>query len=90
MRIHLPTSLVMVLGFIGLPGGTFGAEQAEVALPDGVKAVWDLDKAYREKSPTRKRVCLNGLWRWQPGATAERPFRRALGAFSRFPAHGRD
>jgi hypothetical protein len=31
-----------------------------------VKAVWDLDKAHREKTPTRERVCLNGLWRWQP------------------------
>ncbi len=28
--------------------------------------VWDLDKAYRESTPTRERVCLNGLWRWQP------------------------
>src|SRR5262245_2882165 len=35
-------------------------------LPAGVKAVWDLGKAYREKTPTRERVCLNGLWRWQP------------------------
>jgi len=29
-------------------------------------AVWDLDKAWREKTTTRERVCLNGLWRWQP------------------------
>src|SRR5437870_11187257 len=38
----------------------------DVALPPGVKAVWDLDKAQREKTTTRERVCLNGLWRWQP------------------------
>ena len=38
-----------------------------MALPDGVKAVWDLDKAYRETTPTQERVCINGLWRWQPG-----------------------
>src|SRR5580692_3221658 len=38
----------------------------EAPLPDGVKAVWDLDKAFRETTPTRERVCLNGLWRWQP------------------------
>ena len=31
-----------------------------------VKAVWDLEKACQEKTPTRERVCLNGLWRWQP------------------------
>ena len=40
--------------------------QADAQLPSGVRAVWDLEKAYREKTPTRERVCLNGLWRWQP------------------------
>jgi beta-galactosidase len=39
----------------------------EASLPLGVKAVWDLAKAQRDKTPTRERVCLNGLWRWQPG-----------------------
>ena len=37
-----------------------------VPLPGGVKAVWDFEKAQREKSSTRERVCLNGLWLWQP------------------------
>jgi len=41
-------------------------ENPDKVLPDGVKVVWDLDKAYREKTPTRERVCINGLWRWQP------------------------
>lgn len=40
--------------------------QADAQLPGGVKAVWDSEKAYREKTATRERVCLNGLWRWQP------------------------
>jgi len=35
-------------------------------LPEGVKAVWNISKAYRETTPTRERICLNGLWRWQP------------------------
>jgi hypothetical protein len=35
-------------------------------LPKEVEAVWTLDKAYRETTPTRERVCLNGLWQWQP------------------------
>jgi hypothetical protein len=38
-------------------------------LPAGVRAVWDLDKAQRESTPTRERVCINGLWRWQPVET---------------------
>ena len=37
-----------------------------VPLPKGVKAVWDLDKAYHETTPNRERVSINGLWRWQP------------------------
>jgi beta-galactosidase len=48
-------------------------QSADVRLPAGVHAVWDLDKAYREKSTTRERICLNGLWRWQPaGANTDR------------------
>jgi len=32
----------------------------------GVKAAWDLNKAYRETTATREKICINGLWRWQP------------------------
>src|SRR5919201_1692352 len=49
--------------------GTAGSGKAaplDAPLPPGIKAVWDLEKAWREKTPTRERVCLNGLWRWQP------------------------
>ncbi|MGI8601377.1 MAG: glycoside hydrolase family 2 TIM barrel-domain containing protein [Verrucomicrobiales bacterium] len=42
-----------------------GAEFA-APLPEGVTAVWDAAKAFRQTTPTRERVCLNGLWRWQP------------------------
>ena len=47
-----------------------GQEGAGMVLPEGVKAVWDLEKAYREATPTRERVCINGLWRWQPAQGA--------------------
>ncbi|HWE97514.1 MAG TPA: hypothetical protein VG269_26385, partial [Tepidisphaeraceae bacterium] len=39
---------------------------ADAPLPAGVRAVWDLESAAREKTATRERVYLNGLWRWQP------------------------
>ena len=42
-------------------------------LPEGVKAVWSLDKAYREATSTRERVCINGLWRFRPAASADGP-----------------
>jgi hypothetical protein len=56
------------LGVGGLVLGGLGVAEAAAAgpLPPGVRAVWDLGKAYRETTPTRERVCLNGLWRWQP------------------------
>jgi hypothetical protein len=61
--------------FLGVGGlvlaGLGSAAAAEPALlPSGVKAVWALEKAHREKTATRERVCLNGLWRWQPGREA--------------------
>ncbi len=39
-------------------------------LPKGVKAVWDVEKAHRESTDSRERVCINGLWRWQPAGGA--------------------
>jgi hypothetical protein len=61
------------LGVGGLVlGGLATADGAAPAPPPaGVKAVWDLDKAQRDKTATRERVCLNGLWRWQPAGEAD-------------------
>jgi hypothetical protein len=58
--------------FLGVGGLVLGGLESATAaapavLPKDVKAVWDLDKAHREKTATRELVCLNGLWRWQPG-----------------------
>jgi hypothetical protein len=51
-------------------GGLASVEGAPAPLPSDVKPVWDLGKAHREKTATRERVCLNGLWHWQPGKGA--------------------
>ena len=56
----------------GAVRGAAGADSSETVLPAGVKAVWDLDKAFRETTGSRERICINGLWRWQPaGKKAE-------------------
>jgi len=55
--------IVYIAAFV-VPG--VSQDSAAVQLPDGVKAVWDIDKAYRRLTPTRERICINGLWRWQP------------------------
>jgi hypothetical protein len=46
-----------------------GADEAP--LPAGVTANWNLGQAYHETTPTQERICINGLWQWQP-AKAER------------------
>jgi hypothetical protein len=50
----------------GLSLNSHALQQDSVLLPEGVKAVWDLNKAYRETTPTREQICINGLWQWQP------------------------
>ncbi len=64
----LPICLFMALLWCAQSPGD-AQERADTVLPAGVSVVWDLDKAHRETTPTRERICINGLWRWQP-ATA--------------------
>ncbi|MCZ7648890.1 MAG: hypothetical protein M5U26_27145 [Planctomycetota bacterium] len=64
--------VVMLAGWASLGGAALRAQDA-VELPEGVQAVWDLEKAQRDATPTRERVCLNGLWRWQPVSEANKP-----------------
>ena len=73
MRTYWQLWIVVVacLVFGATPG--ICQAQSDARLPQGVKAVWDLDKAHRETTPTRERICINGLWRWQPaGAKTDR------------------
>lgn len=44
----------------------------DAALPEGIQARWDLGNAFREETPARGRVCINGLWKFQP-AEVENP-----------------
>src|SRR3954464_1219861 len=68
MKVHFCLrSLVRNLVCIALPFTAQGADNA-APLPQGVKAVWDFENAYRQTTPTTERVCLNGLWRWQPAS----------------------
>jgi len=70
-RSGLIVSLALALAG-GLVPQVGGQEGGAMVLPKGVKAVWNLGQAYREKTATQERVCINGLWRWQPaGQDAE-------------------
>ena len=54
------------VGGLIIPSLSFAADTASGLLPAGVTANWELANAYRETTPTRERICLNGLWRWRP------------------------
>jgi len=59
-----------------------------VELPAGVKAVWDLEKAYREATSTRERVCINGLWQFKPAERDDEPLPPRDGDWGYFKVPG--
>ena len=59
-------NVVKLAAVLLLAGLVWAARGEGAVLPADVKAVWDMDKAWRETTPTRERICINGLWRWQP------------------------
>jgi hypothetical protein len=75
-------SVTALLGFALCSVRARSDESFAVALPDGVEAVWNADKAFQEITATRERICINGLWRWQPaGAVNEGPPSKGWGYF---------
>jgi len=67
MKLNLRAPFAAVLCVVAAAGPRACGGEIAAPLPKGVKAVWDLGKAYREATPTRERICINGLWQWQPG-----------------------
>jgi len=51
--------VIVLCGLALLIFGALALGQESV-LPSGVKAVWDVSKAYRETTPTRERICKGG------------------------------
>ncbi len=71
--MRAPKCLITTLLVIAI-SPTLHAKDRDVHLPKGVKAVWDLSKAHRDRTATRERISINGLWRWQPeGETGDLP-----------------
>jgi hypothetical protein len=59
------TPVALLIGMLALASVGL-ADKFAASLPDGVKPVRGLDRAQRDATPTRERICINGLWRWQP------------------------
>ena len=70
--MHKPWQVVVLVAAVCAWGrseaGCFA--QTVASLPAGVQAVWDLGQAQADTTPTRERICINGLWRWQPAQAA--------------------
>jgi hypothetical protein len=64
---------ILCLVWLLVTGGPVNAASPsdDAPLPEGVRAVWDLKQAHREATPTRERICINGLWRWQPAGKTD-------------------
>jgi beta-galactosidase len=66
MKSLLKQLFAVILGIAAYIEPGMRQDLTEAKLPEGVKAVWDIEKAYRQSTSTRERICINGLWRWQP------------------------
>lgn len=66
----LRAAVAIVVGVVAAQSEPCGA-QTSALLPPGARAVWDVRGAWREATPTRERLCINGLWRWQPAGGGE-------------------
>ncbi len=67
---HVEATLASLAAWFCWSVGHAASPTGDAPLPAGIQAVWDLDQAYRESTPTRERICINGLWHWQPAAAA--------------------
>ena len=79
---NLITATITVLLIPSLASLSFaGTDSQQSYPPDNIKeadmvtfldgrtdAIWDLSKAYHQTTPTRQRICINGLWQWQPAS----------------------
>jgi beta-galactosidase len=71
--MHTPSPFLAVIALLILATANPGLAQDHIAaapLPPEVTVAWDLARAHRESTPTREQICINGLWRWQPAASA--------------------
>ena len=50
--------------------GMMSEAAAQVDVPPEGQAMWNLEGAEREATPTRERISMSGLWQWQPAGDA--------------------
>ncbi len=78
--------LAALWAMLAMPFSSVAQEKSGATLPAGVKAVWDTANAYHETTLTRERLCINGLWRWQPATDNTSPIPTAAWGYYKVPA----
>jgi beta-galactosidase len=66
IRFMVAAMFVMQAASVAFPARAADQQREDAALPGEVKADWESADAWRQTTPTRERLCVNGLWRWQP------------------------
>jgi beta-galactosidase len=76
---HIIVTIIAVLLFVSFVGPAFAGvgnnqnKQVEdvgiVPSPfGGPDVIWDITRAYWQTTSTRERICINGIWCWQPAS----------------------
>lgn len=81
----LSTACVMAALVCSVRQAIAARVDAVTELPKGVEAVWGFEKAYRQSTKTRQRVCINGLWSWQPAREGSDTLPRAGWGYFKVP-----
>jgi len=64
---HLIATIIVVLLFFYFVDSCF-AGMGDNQNGGWSNEIWDINKAYRQKTSTRESICINGLWQWQPAS----------------------
>lgn len=71
---NLGASGIVEFKAISLSVHRLRAKPENAPLPEGVaSSVWSLEEAWRETTPTRERISLNGLWGFRPTLSNDAP-----------------
>ena len=77
---HIIVTIIAVLLFVSFAVPSFAGmgnrQKGPINEPEvdpspfgGHDVIWDITKAYRQTTSTRQRICINGLWCWQPASS---------------------
>ena len=58
---HATVGVTLIWAILATGCHDVRADEFAANLPAGVRAIWNHDKAQRESTATRERICINGL-----------------------------